>query len=152
MDTSFHMEMLAYAPLPYIRSFCYIDMPLYCFGRDPFRWVKNNSLKSDELLKVARLYYDYFDIYSLRSRKQRNYMIKYLAMVSLVVSILLCKENSEESMQAREDMWNYLKYTNARLYNDLKGTLYGKLSIVDGQLPNKVISKGYELIAKVYGR
>lgn len=152
MDTSFHMEMLAYAPLPYIRSFCYIDMPLYCFGRDPFRWVKNNSLKSDELLKVARLYYDYFDIYSLRSRKQRNYMIKYLAMVSLVVSILLCKENSEESMQAREDMWNYLKYTNVRLYNDLKGTLYGKLSIVDGQLPNKVISKGYELIAKVYGR
>ena len=151
LGATFPLEILAYGPLPYLRSFCYIDMPLHCFGRNPFTNISIDTFKQMDLLKVARLYFDYYDIYSLRSRKQRNYMIKYLSMVTLIVSALLSLEGNLESIQDKDDLWNYLKYTNAKLYKELKKTSYGRLAIVEGRLSNNVIKLAYDLILKIYG-
>lgn len=150
LKANFQLEILAFGAIPYIRSFCYIDMPLYCFGKNPINYDRLYSLKSDELFELARLYFDYFDIYSLHSRKQRKYMIRYLAMVSLVVTVLLCKKGTQESLQNKEDIWIYLEYTNRRLYNDLKNTVYGRMAIGEKPLSNRLINHGYELIGKLY--
>ena len=150
-ETSFYMEMLAYAPLPYVRSFCYIDMPLYCFGRDPFENVVNNEIFVPCLLDVARQFIDYYDIYSLRSRKQRHYMVKYLSMIILITCALLSHDGSLQSIQDKDDLWSYLKYTKPRLYKELKKTAYGRLFAIEGRLPKKVIDQAYNAILKLYG-
>lgn len=151
LDTTFYMEMLAYAPLPYIRSFCYINMPLYCFGHDPFENVIDKNVSTPDLLEVARQYIDYYDIYSLRSRKQRHYMIKYLSMITLITCALLSHDGSPESIQDKDDLWSYLKYTKPRLYKELRKTTYGRLFAVEGRLSKKIVDKAYDAILKIYG-
>ena len=151
LNATFYMEMFAYAPLPYIRSFCYIDMPLYCFGRNPFENVINNDIFIPALLDTAREYIDYYDIYTLRSRKQRHYMIKYLSMITLITCALLSHDGSPESIQDKDDVWSYLKYTKPKLYKELRKTTYGRLFSIEGRLSKNIIDKAYNVILKLYG-
>ena len=64
---------------------------------------------------------------------------------------MLSLEGNLESIQDKDDLWNYLKYTNAKLYKELKKTSYGRLAIVEGRLSNNVIKLAYDLILKIYG-
>lgn len=151
MDANFNLEMYAYAPLPYIKSFCYVDMPLYCFGRNPFENFLDEEIDISNILNIARGYFDYYDIYTLRSRKQRNYMIKYLSMVMLISCTLLTNVGTIESIQDKDDLWNYLNYTKPRLYKELRKTAYGRLVSIEERLSQKTLNKAYDFIMKLYG-
>lgn len=151
LEANYFMEMLAYAPLPYVKSFCYVDMPLYCFGVNPFEKVINNEVDVSEVLEITRKYLDYYDIYTLRSRKQRKYMVKYLSLICLIACAALSREASKESVQDLEDLWSYLKYTKPRLYKELHKKPYSHLSAIEDRLPKEMIDKVYQLFLKNYG-
>lgn len=103
------------------------------------------------LLDTAREYIDYYDIYTLRSRKQRHYMIKYLSMITLITCALLSHDGSPESIQDKDDLWSYLKYTKPKLYKELRKTTYGRLFSIEGRLSKNIIDKAYNVILKLYG-
>ena len=78
-------------------------------------------------------------------------MIKYLSMITLITCALLSHDGSPESIQDKDDLWSYLKYTKPKLYKELRKTTYGRLFSIEGRVSKNIIDKAYNVILKLYG-
>ena len=48
------------------------------------------------------------DLSKLTNRKLRNYMISYLDIIMTVSSIMLILADTEEALEKKEELWNYI--------------------------------------------
>lgn len=146
-------NLFVYIPLPYVKKMYYINTDLYRYfiGRED-QSVNEKIMISrlDQQLRVNRLMIDSVDVMSLKSRKLRNYMIKYLTMITSVSTVLLTKSGSEEHIQMREDLWKYLKNENTELYKEMSKTFLGRYMQMNGSIGDKMIIEGYNLSKKIF--
>ena len=94
---------------------------------------------------------DCCDVMQLKSRKLRNYMVKYLTMITTVSTVLLVKSGTPEHLQKRDDLWLYLKMKNPELYKAVKHTTLGSLMEMDSFVGKKLITTGYGISRKLFG-
>lgn len=78
-------------------------------------------------------------------------MIKYLVMMMTVTTVLLLKENTEESLKKKAELWNYLKLKNRKLYNQINKYILGLTMQIRGILGRKFILFGYSISRKIFG-
>ncbi len=87
-------NLFVYEPLPYVNTLYYLNVDLYRYyiGRED-QSVNESIMISriDQQIKVNKLMIDSCDVMSLKSRKLRRYMIKYLSMITTVSTVLLIK-------------------------------------------------------------
>ena len=94
---------------------------------------------------------DAYDLMNIKDFKLRKYMIKYLAMMLIVSSALLVNEGSPESLQKRDDLWNYLHNKNIILYNIINRRRLGKVMQMKRKSGQKIIIHGYHIFNRIYG-
>ena len=85
-------NLFVYQPLPYVNTLYYLDIDLYRYfiGRED-QSVNEKVMISriDQQIKVNKMMIDSCNVMNLKSRKLRNYMIKYLTMITTVSTVLL---------------------------------------------------------------
>lgn len=147
-------NLFVYQPLPYVTTLYYINVDLYRYfiGRED-QSVNEKIMISriDQQIKVNKMMIDCCDVMSLKSRKLRNYMIKYLTMIMTVSTVLLVKSGTEEHLYKKEELWQYLKYKNPELYKQVKHTFFGMFMEKDGFIGKKLITVGYSISQKLFG-
>ncbi len=147
-------NLFVYQPLPYVTTLYYLDVDLYRYfiGRDD-QSVNETVMISriDQQIRVNKLMIDSCDVMKLKSRKLRNYMIKYLTMITTVSTVLLVKSGTKENQKKKEELWDYLKTTNPDLYKSVKRTLLGSFMEMDSQVGKKILTSGYALSRKLFG-
>lgn len=147
-------NLFVYLPLPSVTTLYYLDVDLYRYfiGRED-QSVNEKVMISriNQQLKVNRIMIDSCDVMKLKSRKLRNYMIKYLTMITTVSTVLLIKSGTEEHLQMKEELWAYMKEANPELYKAVKKTLLGACMQMDGTIGKKIITTGYSLSQKFFG-
>jgi len=147
-------NLFVYEPLPYVNTLYYLDVDLYRYfiGRED-QSVNEQVMISriDQQIKVNKLMIDCCDIMSLKSRKLRNYMIKYLTMITTVSTVLLIKSGTEENLQKKNELWLYLKSTRPELYKAVKHTMLGSVMEMNSKAGRKIISMGYTVSQKIFG-
>lgn len=146
-------NLFVYEPLPYVNTLYYLNVDLYRYyiGRED-QSVNESIMISriDQQIKVNKLMIDSCDVMSLKSRKLRSYMIKYLSMITTVSTVLLIKSGTEENLKKRDELWAYLK-TKPELYKAIKHTLLGTFMEMKSKPGMKVISTGYSISQKIFG-
>lgn len=154
-EHTFYVDNLyAYQPLPFVKNIYYLDVDLYRYfiGRDDQSVNEEVMTKRiDQQIKITKLLIDCHDISSIKSRKLRHYMSKYLAMMMIVSSALLVKEGSENSLKKREELWEYLRCTNIHLYNYICRVKMGYPLQMKSKSGQKIIVWGYYFFKRIYG-
>ena len=107
-EHTFYVDnIFAYVPLPYVKKIYYLDVNLYRYyiGREG-QSVNEAIMTSriDQQIKVNKIIIDSYDLMSIKNRKLRHYMIKYLSMMLIVSSALLVNEGSEESLKKIQEL------------------------------------------------
>jgi hypothetical protein len=72
-------------------------------------------------------------------------------MMMAVSSVFLIKEGSEESLNKKQELWDYLKYYDRRLYKKIRSHILGRSMNLPGKVGRKIVETGYTITRKIYG-
>lgn len=147
-------NIFVYNPLPFVRKMYYVNADLYRYfiGRDDQSVNEKVMIgRIDQQIKVNKLMIDAYDLTKIKNKKLRDYMVKYLTMMMTVSSVFLIKEGSEESLQKREELWEYLKNKNKIMYRMINKMALSKPMQFRSKAGRKIVVWGYSLSQKIYG-
>ena len=147
-------NIFVYHPLPYVRTLYYMDVNLYRYfiGRSDQSVNEEVMIKRvDQQLRITKIMIESHDLFQIKSKKLQSYMVKYLSMMMTVSSVFLIKEGSEESLQKKEDLWNYLQNYDKHLYKRIRSHILGRSMNLPGKFGNRIIEMGYNIVRKIYG-
>ena len=147
-------NIFVYQPLPFVKTLYYMDVNLYRYfiGREDQSVNEQVMIRRiDQQLKITRIMIESHNLMQIKCKKLRNYMIKYLSMMMTVSSVFLIKEGSEESLAKKEELWNYLKNYDKRLYKKIRSQILGRSMNLPGKFGRRVVEVGYNITRKIYG-
>lgn len=146
-------NIFVYQPLPYVKTLYYMDVNLYRYfiGRDDQSVNEEVMIRRvDQQIRITKIMIGSHDITTIKSKKLRKYMIKYLSMMMVVSSVLLIKEGSDESLAKKEELWEYLKNYDKRLYKRIRSRILGRSMNLPGRFGRRIVEVGYEVARRIY--
>ena len=147
-------NIFVYQPLPYVKTMYYMDVNLYRYfiGRDDQSVNEQVMIKRiDQQLKITKIMIKFHSLQQIKAKKLRDYMIKYLSMMMAVSSVFLIKEGSGESIEKKEELWNYLKTYDKWLYKKIRSQILGRTLNLPGKFGRRIVEVGYNISRKIYG-
>jgi glycosyltransferase involved in cell wall biosynthesis len=147
-------NIFVYQPLPHVKTMYYLDVDFYRYfiGREDQSVNEKNMIKRiDQQIYITKIMIDSPDVTQIKNRKLRNYMIKYLCMMMTVSTVMLIRENTDKSLDKKEELWDYLKTTNKSLYKMINKRILGRSMNMRGKVAHKIIEIGYKISRKIYG-
>lgn len=146
-------NIFVYQPLPAVKTMYYMDINLYRYfiGRDDQSVTEENMMKRiDQQVRVTKLMIEAHDLWRIKEKRLRNYMIKYLCIMMTVSSIYLLKSGTEENLQKKQELWEYLKAYDKKLYRKISMTILGKFSKAESKAGQGIFKAGYKIAWKVF--
>lgn len=147
-------NLFAFEPLPYVTTMYYLDVNFYRYfiGREDQSVNERVMIgRIDQQLRVNRIMIDTFIKYDLRPRGLKKYMIDYLDIVTTVSSIMLIRSGSEENLEKKKELWDYMKEKDRGLYYKLRFGLFGRMTHLPGNGGRKISVTAYRICQKFYG-
>ena len=147
-------NIFVYYPLPYVKTLYYMDVNLYRYFIGRMDQSVNEQVmirRIDQQLKITKIMIESHDLMQIKSRKLRNYMIKYLSMMMTVSSVFLIKEGSEESLAKKQELWDFLKNYDKKLYKCMRTQILGRSMNLPGKFGRRIVEVGYNISRKIYG-
>ena len=147
-------NIFVYQPLPFVKTLYYMDINLYRYfiGRDDQSVNEQVMIRRiDQQLKITKIMIESHDLFQIKSNKLRNYMIKYLSMMMTVSSVFLIKEGSDASLAKKQELWDYLKHYDKRLYKKIRSQILGRSMNLPGKFGRRIVEVGYNISRKIYG-
>lgn len=112
-------NIYVYYPLPHVRKIYYLDVDFYRYfiGReDQSVNEKVMIARVDQQIFVTKTMIDMYQLKKVTSKKLRQYMINYLAIMMTVSSILLIRSKEKENLEKKKELWLYLKKRDMKTY------------------------------------
>lgn len=147
-------NIYVYHPLPYVKKMYYIDVNFYRYYIGRADQSVNEKVmigRIDQQLRVTKIMIDDCDIWKISNRKLRNYMISYLEIMMTISSILAIRSKTEENLQKKKELWQYLKEKDLRLYHRIRRSVLGNTMNLPGKGGRKISVAAYKIAQKVVG-
>lgn len=147
-------NIFVYKPLPYVNTMYYTNVDLYRYfiGREDQSVNEKVMIRRiDQQINVTKIIIDSYDPGLIKCKKLRKYMVKYVVMMMTISTVLLLKDNTEKSLNKKEELWYYLNSKNKRLYKEVNRSFLGICIQIKSLLGRKIILMGYSLSRKVFG-
>ena len=154
-EHTFYVDnIVAYQPLPLVRSILYLDIDLYRYfiGRPDQSVNMNNLIKRiDQQLRVTRIM---LHMYHLRrdiaNRHLRRYMYRYLSMMVSIAVIHLILSDTEENLKKIDLLWQDIKDYDLHTYRVLKFNIVNQAMSLPGRGGRYITRKSYMVARKIY--
>ncbi|MCF2655725.1 glycosyltransferase family 2 protein [Lacrimispora saccharolytica] len=156
-DHTFYVDnIFVYEPLPYVKNMYYMDVNFYRYyiGRED-QSVNEKVMISrvDQQLRVNKLMIDY----TVRNRKMifankrlKQYMLNYLEIITTISSIMLILADTEEALDKKTELWEYLKASDSYLYRKLRYGIMGNGMNLPGKGGRRISVEGYRLAQRFF--
>lgn len=156
-EHTFYVDNLyVFEPLPYVKNMYYMDVNLYRYyiGRDD-QSVNEEIMISriDQQLKVNRIMIDYLvDKKSeiVKNKRRYQYMRNYLEIITTVSSVLLIRSGTEENLEKKRELWQYLKEKDRRLFAWMRSGLMGGTMNLPGRGGREISVRAYKICQKIF--
>lgn len=117
-------NIFVYVPLPHVKTIYYrdVDMYRYFIGRED-QSVNEDVMKGriDQQLRVTRTMIDAVELPDgVSEERLERYMENYLSMMLCICSIFLRMIGTDEAEDKREEIWDYLKEHNPKVYRRVR--------------------------------
>ncbi len=155
-EHTFYVDnIVAYMPLPFVKTLYYLDMDFYEYfiGREDQSVNEQNMIKRvDQQIKVTKIIATCVDLERVKAKsvKLYRYMLSMLSMMMTISSIYLLMAKDEKSITKREELWNFIKENNNKIYLKLKYLKLSGLTYIPTKLGNYLSLTGYKIARKIY--
>lgn len=156
-EHTFYVDNLyVFEPLPFVKHMYYLDVNLYRYyiGRED-QSVNEEVMISriDQQIRVNKIMIDYLvekkpEI--LKNKRLYQYMRNYLEIITTVSSVLLIRSGTEESLERKKELWNYLKTKDRKLFFWMRNGLMGNAMNLPGRSGRKISVGGYKICQKIF--
>ncbi len=147
-------NIFVFNPLPYVKDIYYIDVNFYRYfiGRDDQSVNEEVMIKRiDQQLRVNKIMIDSFDYENIESERCMKYMRNYLRIMMEISSIFLIIEGSKESLKKKEELWEYVKNKDKKLYKMLRHSMLGWSVNLPTPVGRGISKLGYKAFNKMIG-
>lgn len=147
-------NLFAFEPLPYVQNLYYLDVNFYRYfiGRDDQSVNEKVMIRRiDQQIRVNKLMVDAYINCNFANKRLRNYMFSYLDIITTISSIMLIRAGSEEALQKKKELLEYIKTQNRALYSKLRHSLFGRVMNLPGKSGRKMSVAAYKICQKFYG-
>ena len=147
-------NIFVYQPLPHVKNMYYLDVNFYRYfiGReDQSVNEKVMTGRIDQQIKVNKIMVDSYDLWKLQDRKLRKYMFNYLEIITVVSTVMLIRSGTEENLEKKRELWNYIKQKDLRLFHHLRNGIMGGTMNLPGKGGRKISIAAYKISQKVVG-
>jgi len=147
-------NIFVYQPLPHVKTLYYLDVNFYRYFIGRADQSVNEQImigRIDQQLRVTRLMLDYYDMSKVQPVRLRKYMVKYLEIMMGICSILAIRSGTEENLEKKKKIWQYLREKDLRLFIRLRWGFLGQYMNLPGKSGRKMASVGYKIAQKFYG-
>jgi glycosyltransferase involved in cell wall biosynthesis len=152
---TFYVDNLyVFVPLPYVNSIYYLNVDFYRYyiGRED-QSVNEKVMISriDQQIRVNKLMMELVNIHSVSNSNRRRYMMNYLEIITVVSTILMIRSGTEENLRKKQELWQYIKENDIKLYYRLRHGIMGFTVNLPGKTGHKISLAAYKLSQKVVG-
>lgn len=149
-------NIFAFQPLVYVKKLYYMDVNLYHYfiGREDQSVNEKVMIgRIDQQIRVNKIMIDVMaaEDFSDKSSKLKKYMTIYLTKIMTVTSIMLILAGTEEALEKKKDVWDYLKEKDPALYKSIRGSLFGIGMNLPGKFGRKCSVGAYKVAQKFVG-
>lgn len=156
-EHTFYVDNLfVFEPLPFVKNMYYMDVNFYRYyiGREG-QSVNETVMMSriDQQIKVNKIMIDYMAEHRARlkaNRKMRSYMTNYLEIITTVSSVLLILCGTEEHLEKKKELWDYIKQKDRMLYTRLRYGILGNSMHLPGKGGRKISVEGYRICRRFF--
>jgi glycosyltransferase involved in cell wall biosynthesis len=154
-EHSFYVDNLyAWVPLRRTQTLYYMNVDLYRYrtGRAGQSVQEEIMIaRIDQQLAVNRAMITALNLEEIEEKRKRQYLFNYLEIVTLASSALLLCAGTPEHLRKKNELWQFIRLHNRRLYNKLRYGVLGSLVHLPGG-PGRGISLSiYKISRKVVG-
>ncbi len=156
-EHTFYVDNLyVYEPLPYVKNMYYLDVNFYRYYIGRADQSVNEEImigRIDQQIKVNKIMIDYMVANKsiiTPCRKLEQYMLSYLDIITTVSSILLIRSETEENLEKKKELWEYLKKKDWLLYRKLRFGLLGQCTNLPGKGGRKISVEGYKICRRFF--
>lgn len=156
-EHTFYVDNIyVFEPLPYVKNMYYLDVNFYRYYIGRQDQSVNESImisRIDQQLKVNRLMIDYFVEHKMEIMKNKRlyqYMRNYLEIITTISSILLIRSGTEEHLEKKKELWQYLKEKDSLLHMWMRHGIMGGTMNLPGKGGRKVSVEAYRICQKVF--
>ena len=158
LTLTFYVDNLyVFEPLPYVKNMYYLDVNFYRYyiGRQD-QSVNETVMISriDQQIRVTKLMIDYLVAKKqelVKNRRLYQYMRNYLEIIMTVSSVLLIRSGTQEHLDKKKELWEYLKSKDKRLYLWMRNGIMGGTMNLPGRGGRKISVEGYKICQKLFG-
>ena len=154
-EHTFYVDnLVAFIPLPYVKTMYYLDVNFYRYfiGRDDQSVNEKVMIKRiDQQIRVNKLMVDAYINCGNTNKRLKEYMFSYLDIITTISSIMLIRANTEESLQKKKELLEYIKTQNKLVYRKLRHSLFGRVMNLPGKGGRKMSVAAYKISQKFYG-
>ena len=87
----------------------------------------------DQQIRVNKLMVDAYINSGNTNKRLKAYMFSYLDIITTISSIMLIRANTEESLQKKKELLEYIKTQNRVVYRKLRHSLFGRVMNLPGR-------------------
>lgn len=156
-ENTFYVDNLfVFEPLPFVKNMYYLDVNFYRYyiGREGQSVNEEVMIgRIDQQIRVNMRMIDYLvekkaKIYG--RRKLKRYMINYLEIITVISSIMLIRSGTEESLEKKAQLWEYIRQMDLGLFIRLRYGVLGNSMNLPGKGGRKISVEGYRICRRFF--
>ena len=156
-EHTFYVDnIFVFEPLPFVKNMYYLDVNFYRYyiGREG-QSVNEEVMISriDQQIRVNKIMIDYF--VEKRAKicgkgKLKKYMLNYLEIITVISSIMLIRSGTEENLEKKAELWQYIRQKDLGLYMHLRYGVLGSSMNLPGKGGRKISVEGYKICRRFF--
>ena len=147
-------NIYVYHPLPYVKKMYYMDVNFYRYYIGRTDQSVNEKVmigRIDQQIRVNKILIDDCDVWKIKNKKLRNYMLSYLEIMMTVSSILAIRSKQPENLAKKKELWQYLKAKDIRSYKKIRRSIMGNTMNLPGEGGRKISVAAYKIAQMIVG-
>lgn len=156
-EHTFYVDNIyVFEPMLHVKTMYYLNENFYRYyiGRED-QSVNERIMISriDQQLRVNKLMIDFFLENKARIAKNRRmyqYMRNYLEIITTISSVLLIRSETEENLEKKKELWEYMKSKDRLFYLWMRHGIMGSAMNLPGKGGRKLSVEGYKLCQKIF--
>lgn len=156
-EHTFYVDNLyVFEPLPYVRNIYYLDINLYRYYIGRADQSVNEEVmisRIDQQIRVNKIMTDYLVEKKpelIKNKRLYQYMRNYLEIITTVSSALLIRSGTEEALEKKKELWQYIKEKDKSLYFWLRGGIMGNTMNLPGRGGRRFSVDAYKICQKIF--
>ena len=148
-------NIFAFEPFPYVKKMYYMNVDLYKYfiGREDQSVNEQVMIRRiDQQIRVNKIMVDdYNRLPKGTERHLRAYMFSYMSIITTISSVMLIRANTDEALEKKKELLDYMKKTNRATYSAFRRSLFGQVTNLPGKGGREITVGTYKIIQKFYG-